>query len=88
MQNTLDPHRTGLTLATFVGCIHLLWTVIVAAGWGQATADFFLRLHFVKPVQVIDPFQFDLAAMLVALVVAVSYCCGLLFAAIWNRLQR
>lgn len=83
----LDAHRTGLVLATFVGTIHLLWSIVVAAGLGQATANFVLRLHFIKPLYVVDPFQFDIAAMLVACVVAGGYCFGAAFALIWNKLH-
>ncbi|HMN52110.1 MAG TPA: hypothetical protein PKB01_08630 [Xanthobacteraceae bacterium] len=88
MSPALNVHRTGLTLATFVGSIHLLWSAVVALGFGQEAANFVLRLHFVKPVYSINPFQIDTAALLVALTVAVSYCLGAFFALIWNRVQR
>ena len=42
----LGPQKSGLVLGALVGGWHLLWAIIVAAGWGQAFIDFILWMHF------------------------------------------
>jgi hypothetical protein len=36
----LIPKKSGVVLGSLVGGWHLLWTIIVAVGWGQPLIDF------------------------------------------------
>lgn len=83
----LNPHKTGMALGALIGGWHLLWAIIVAAGWGQPLLDFVFWMHFMKPVFVIDSFSLIRAAVLIAVTAAGGYGFGYVGAAIWNRLH-
>lgn len=80
--------RTGLVSGLVLGAIHLFWSILVAAGVAQAVMDFLFRLHFIRPVFVIEVFSLVQAIGLVLLTATSGYCIGALFAALWNRLHR
>lgn len=85
---TMRINRTGLVLGLLLGAIHLLWALLVAAGIAQIVVDFVFRLHFIRPVYVIEPFDPLRAVGLVLLTAACGYCIGASFASLWNRLHR
>jgi hypothetical protein len=87
-RSKIGINRTGLVLGLVLGTIHLFWTVLVAAGVAQAVMDFVFRLHFIRPVYVIEPFSLIHALALVLLTAASGYCIGALFALLWNRFHR
>jgi len=37
---TIRPDRTALILAILLGSWHLVWALLVAAGWAQPLIDF------------------------------------------------
>lgn len=84
----IAPNRAGLVLGAIVGGIHLLWALLVAAGVAQDLTDFIFRLHFIRPVYVVDAFDPLRAAGLVLLSAASGYCIGAVFAFLWNRIRR
>lgn len=81
-------NRTGLVLGLVLGAMHLLWVLLVAAGVAQAVMDFVFRLHFIRPVLVVEPFSLIPALALVLLTAAIGYCTGAVFALLWNRFHR
>ena len=85
---TMRINRTGLVLGLLLGAIHLLWALLVAAGIAQIVVDFVFRLHFIRPVYVIEPFDPLRAVGLVLLTAACGYCIGASFASLWNPLHR
>lgn len=84
----LDVCRTGFVLATVTGGFHLCWSVLVALGWAQPVIDFVFWAHFIKPVYVIEPFEFTRAAILVALTAGIGFLLGSAFALVWNALHK
>ncbi len=88
MAQKLQSHETGLTLGTFVGVVHLLWSLLIAAGLAQPLLDFVFVLHRVTPVYQILPFDFLLAVGLVLVTAIVGYVVGFVFAKIWNQVQK
>ena len=83
----LGPHKTGLVLGSLLGGWHLVWAIVVAAGWGQPLIDFVLWMHFLKPVYVVEPFSIGRAIILILVTAAVGYCIGYVGALAWNRLH-
>ena len=83
----LSPHKTGMALGALIGGWHLLWAVIVAAGWGQLLLDFVFWMHFMKPAFLIDSFSLIRSVVLIAVTAAGGYGFGYVGAAIWNRLH-
>lgn len=83
----LDPKKVGLTVGTFAALVHLVWSVIVAIGWGQALLTFVVTLHMIIPAATVGPFGFGMAAALVILAGIVGYAAGFVFATIWNKVH-
>ena len=87
-RSKIGINGTGLVLGLVLGTTHLLWALLVAAGVAQPVMDFIFRLHFIRPVYVIEPFSLVRALALVLLTAAIGYCIGVLFALLWNRFHR
>ena len=81
----LNPARTGFTLGTFFAGVHLLWALIVLAGWGQTFLNFIFTLHMIVPVYTVASFNLLRAVELVVLSAIVGYIVGFVFARIWNK---
>jgi hypothetical protein len=88
MSNHLNVGKAGLVLATVVGGFHLCWTILIALGWAQAVIDFVFWMHFIKPLYVIEPFEFARAVMLVAMTGGMGFLMGSVFALVWNALHK
>jgi hypothetical protein len=84
----INPNKAGLAVGALFGAWHLTWSLLVAFGLAQSLIDFLFWIHFIKPVYVIEPFEIGRAALLVAVTVAIGYVIGLVFAILWNRIQR
>ena len=50
----INKHKAGLVLGSFLGLLHLLWSVLVALGFAQPFLDFIFWLHMIK-----NPFQVE-----------------------------
>ena len=87
-RSKIGANRAGLALGLVLGAMHLLWALLVAAGAAQPIMDFIFRLHFIRPVYVIERFDPVLALGLVLLTAASGYCIGAGFALLWNRFHR
>jgi hypothetical protein len=86
--NTLSSEKVGLVFGIFFGAAHIMWSLLVFLGWGQALVDFAFTMHMVAPVFIIGQFDISKAAALVVLASGIGYCFGLILATIWNKIQR
>jgi hypothetical protein len=80
----LDPNKVGASLGLFLGTWHLLWSLLVAVGWGQPLIDFVLWAHMIHLPYVVGPFELARAAVLILLTTLAGYSLGWLFATFWN----
>lgn len=85
---TLNPSKTALVFALFLGGWHALWSAVVAAGFAQPLMDFVFWMHFIKPPFEIEAFDLVRALILVAVTGAVGYVFGLVFSFLWNALHK
>ena len=83
----MTPHRTALVVAILLGGWHALWSAVVAIGWAQPLVDFMFRIHFIRPVYVIERFDIGIALLLVAITAAIGYLAGWILAVLWNKLH-
>jgi hypothetical protein len=83
----IDPVKTGLAFALFLGGWHALWSALVAAGLAQWLIDFVFWIHFMKPVFMIEAFDGLRAVILIGVTAAVGFAFGWIFAVLWNRVH-
>ena len=85
---SVQPKRTGLVLGSFAALIHLVWSLLVAAGWAQPLIDFIYKVHFLNnpfEVQAFDPAR---ALLLIVVTFAVGFVAGSVLGLIWNKAQK
>jgi hypothetical protein len=84
---TVDPHKTALVLAALFGGWHLIWSVLVLAGWAQPVIDFVFWMHFLRPVYVVEPFAIGRSLILIGVTAGIGGTIGYGFAWLWNRIH-
>lgn len=84
----VNPNKAGLVLGSLVGGLHVLWAILAALGWAQPVVDFIFRIHFMKPVFVVDAFSFGTALILIAVTASIGYAVGCIFGVLWNKIHR
>jgi hypothetical protein len=83
----LSTTTTGLVLGAMIGGMHLFWSLLVAAGWGQPIINFIFWIHFIKPIYLIEPFESIRAVSLVVVTSIIGFMLGWAAAWLWNRLR-
>jgi hypothetical protein len=83
----LSTTMMGLVTGAMMGGLHLLWSLSVAAGWGQSILDFFFWMYFIKPIDLIEPFEPARAFTLVAISSTIGFVLGSVAARVWNRIR-
>ena len=86
--NYLNPKKTGLALGKLMGGLHLMWTIVVALGWGQELVNFSMWAHMVAVPVVVQPFDVSAAATVIVIATLIGGIIGYVFAHIWNWLNR
>ncbi len=85
---TVGASSAGFVSALFLGCLYLLWALFVVSGAAQLLMNFIFRLHFIRPIYVIQDIDPLRALCMVLLSVAGGYAFGSAFALMWNRRHR
>lgn len=88
MSSRLNGTKVGLVLSAVLGGYHLLWSLLVVAGWAQPVIDFVFWAHFIKPPYVVEPFELIRAVALLAMTSGVGFAIGVGAAAVWNALCK
>jgi hypothetical protein len=83
----MHPYKTGLALGGLAAGTHIIWSLIVALGWGQAWIDFVFSMHMLKPIVKVMPFDFGNAIGVIILAAIIGFVMGNVFAHIWNRIK-
>lgn len=84
----MEKHCTGLMLGAFLGLVHLLWAILVAAGFGQSFLDFVYKIHFLNNPFTVAPFDIGKAALLVILTAFIGYIGGWLLTFLWEKCKE
>ena len=83
----LNPYKTGLALGGLAAVVHLLWSIVIALGWGQGLLDFGFSMHSIKPVFLVQPFDLVRSIELIILAAIIGFIVGKVFAHIWNKVH-
>ena len=83
----LSTSTTGLVVGAMMGGMHLFWSLMVAAGWGQPIVNFIFWMYFIKPIDLIEPFELIRAISLVATTSIIGFMLGWTAARLWNWLR-
>lgn len=83
-----NKHRVGLVFGALLGGWHVVWSLLVLAGWAQPIYDFILWAHMIHVPLTVGPFDMTAAATLVAVTAAAGYVIGFTSAWMWNMLHR
>ncbi len=84
----LNKNKAGLILGSFMGLMHLAWSVMVAAGSAQALLDLVFHFHFLNNPLVVGAFSVRTAVILIALTFLVGYVVGWVLAFLWNTVHK
>lgn len=85
-KNQMNAKKTGLALGIVFALWHLLWLLIVGIGYGQATLDAMMRMHFLSAPWAVTGFNYLNALILLIVAFVAGYITGWIFAKIWNKL--
>ncbi len=87
LHETIERQKRCLDIRT--GDRRLPSVLVIAGchGMGPTVINFILWIHFIKPIYMIEPFEYARAALLLILTSVIGGVVGLLAASIWNRLQ-
>jgi hypothetical protein len=84
----LVPMKVGLAIGGFAAAVHLVWSVIVALGWGQGLVSFIFKLHMIAPAPIVGAFNIGTAVGLIVVTGIVGYAAGFVFVTIWNKVHK
>ena len=86
--HTLNARKVGMVTGIFFGGLHLVWSLVILVGWAQPLLNFFLMLHMLQPLLVVDSYSISMMLALVLVTTILGYFIGYLYAIIWNRLYK
>lgn len=84
----MNINKVGLTVGTFVGFLHLVWSLLIGLGWAQGYLDFVMGIHSLNNPYTVMSFNLGQAVVLIILASMVGYIVGSVFATIFNKLHK
>ncbi len=86
--NDSNTHlKAGVMLGLLLGCMHAVWSALVALGWGQAVLDFLFWLHMLSPAWKVQPFDPTIALFLILATATIGFVMGGLASVFWGLLS-
>ena len=82
-----NPHKVGFVFAILLGGWHLVWSILVATGFGQILYDFILWAHMIHVGITIGPFDPTASITLILVTTVFGYVFGFIGSSVWNRMH-
>ena len=82
------PLSLGMTVGAFAGFVHVVWSVMAAAGWAQAWVNWVAKLHFTPPPVRVTAFDLGTAIVLVIVTTFVGFVAGYIFGTLWTAVRK
>jgi len=82
------PNKVGLVFAILLGGWHLVWSILVATGFGQVLYDFILWAHMIHLTVTIGPFDFIASITLIVVTAILGYLIGYIASLLWNKMHQ
>jgi hypothetical protein len=82
------PYSLGMTVGAVVGLIHIVWSLLVAAGKAQAWVNWVAKLHFIDPPAHVNTFDLGTAILLVIVTSLIGFIVGYVFGVVWTRMRQ
>lgn len=83
-----NPNKGGLVVGTFLGGVHLVWSVLVLLGWAQPLVNFSMWAHMIQSVPVVGSFDATAAVTVIVVAACIGYAVGYVLTTIWNKVHR
>jgi hypothetical protein len=83
-----NPNKVGLVFAILLGGWHLVWSILVATGFGQLLYDFILWAHMIHLAIKIGPFDLAASITLILVTAILGYVIGYVGSFVWNKMHR
>ena len=83
-----NSYKVGLVFAIILGGWHLVWSILVATGLGQALYDVILWAHMIHLAVTIGPFDLAASITLIVVTTIVGYIIGYVASWVWNTMHR
>ncbi len=84
----INTHKLGLVFGFFAGLVHVVWSILVAAGFAKLWMDLILKLHFINYSFTIADFSWKKAIALVVITTFGGYIVGNVVGLIWNKVMN
>jgi len=83
-----NPVTVAIYTGLFVATLHLIWSLLVAFGVGQAYLDWILGLHFIENPFVVMPFSLGTMIVLLVFTFVVGCILGWVGTICWNKMIK
>ena len=88
MMSKVSEKQVALTLGSFAALVHLVWSIFIAAGIGQALVDWIIGLHMVSFQFTVGAFNLVTAITLIVVTFVLGSLIGYVLATIWNKFSE
>ncbi len=84
----VSEKQVALTFGTFAAVMHVIWSILVAAGVAQGFADWIIGLHMVSHQLTVGAFNAITAITLIVVAFTLGGIFGYVLATIWNKFSE
>ncbi len=84
----MNAKKVGLVLGSFIGLVHLVWSVLIALGFAQPLLDFIYSMHSLNNPFMVASFDMMRSIELIGITFVIGNIVGYVFATLWNKLHQ